>query len=181
MNTCVQGGGWVSVCISTDCSWNMTSGKSFLSAFASLNFQSIIFRYQIHPNRCSVLNDMGSWQPATDAGDEREARDQVQERWLHLYAHKHTHMPAYLTHFTGALCRSYHPHHLQLWGKWERHAVTVIWWKFSEFSVYGGDVTQGFGDTLHCKIQFALLLGGKLLSERSSNIIFLPYPEACDR
>lgn len=90
--------------------------------FPVLELQPIIFRYQIHPNRCSVLHDMGPWQPATD---ESVARDQV---------HKHTHLHT-LHIFTGALCCSYHPHHLQQWGKWELHAMTVIWWKFSEFSL----------------------------------------------
>lgn len=36
--------------------------------------QSIIFRYQIHPNRCIVVDDMGPWQPATDAGMKEKIR-----------------------------------------------------------------------------------------------------------
>lgn len=79
---------------------------------------SITIRYQIHANRCSVLNDKGPWQPSTD---EREAPDQV---------HKHIDLHTF-KHFTRALCCSYHPHHLQLRGKWELHAMMLIWWKFT--------------------------------------------------
>lgn len=149
--------------------------KKFPVRILLLELQSITFRYRIHPNRCSVLNDTGPWQPATD---ESVARDQV---------HKHTHLHT-LHIFTGALCCSYHPHHLQQWGKWELHAVTVIWWKFSEFSLiylfsfYLRDVTQVFEDVVRRRVRSVLWLAAKLSSELYlKHHFFLPHPEASDQ
>lgn len=153
--------------------------KKFPVRVLLLELQSINFRYQIHPNRCSVWNDTGPWQPATDAG--MKGKPEIK---CPAHTHSHTHTQTYLPHFTGARCCSYHPHHLQLWGKSTRHAMTAFWWKFRELSsspCLRKDVTPVLKNIFHCTVQSALWLAGKAFIGGFLKHYFPPYPRAADR
>lgn len=102
---------WVRVCVMCVCLHTHTSSqidheiwplKKFPVLILLFELQSIFPRYQIHSNRCSVLNDTGPWQPATDVG--MKEKHKIRGQALASYTHTQTHIYLHTLHISQQPC-----------------------------------------------------------------------------